>query len=80
MKKLYFASDYQEGMCEAILERLSETNRVPVSGYGTDEYCEEAKERSAVPADFRRRRYISSAAVPRQTKPSLRLPCASIRA
>lgn len=45
MKKLYFASDYQEGMCEAILERLSETNRVPVSGYGTDEYCEEAKEK-----------------------------------
>ena len=35
MTKLYFASDYQEGMTPEILNRLSETNLVPVSGYGT---------------------------------------------
>ena len=41
--KLFFASDYQEGMCEEILERLQETNRTPVSGYGSDVYSERAK-------------------------------------
>ena len=42
-KKLYFASDYQEGMCEEILDRLAETNRIPVSGYGSDPYSESAR-------------------------------------
>lgn len=41
--KLYFASDYQEGMCEEILNRLKETNLVPVSGYGSDIYSESAR-------------------------------------
>ncbi len=43
MNKLYFASDYQEGMAEEILARMQETNRVPVTGYGTDVYCESAR-------------------------------------
>ncbi|MBR4455113.1 MAG: low specificity L-threonine aldolase [Solobacterium sp.] len=45
MRKLYFASDYQEGMAPEILARLEETNRIPVSGYGTDEYCAAAIEK-----------------------------------
>ena len=45
MNKLFFASDYQEGMCEEILERLQQTNRIPTSGYGTDEYSEQARSR-----------------------------------
>ena len=45
MTKLYFASDYQEGMAPEILNRLSETNLVPVSGYGTDEFCESARQK-----------------------------------
>ena len=45
MGLLYFASDYQEGMCEEILTRLQETNRIPTPGYGTDEYCESAKKK-----------------------------------
>lgn len=45
MSKLYFASDYQEGMTPEILSRLTETNLIPVSGYGTDEFCESAKKK-----------------------------------
>lgn len=42
---LSFANDYQEGAHEKILQRLIETNLKPVSGYGTDPYCELAKEK-----------------------------------
>ena len=42
---LSFANDYQEGAHEKILQRLIETNLEPVSGYGTDPYCEHAKEK-----------------------------------
>lgn len=42
---LSFANDYQEGAHEKILQRLIETNLEPVSGYGTDPYCELAKEK-----------------------------------
>ena len=42
---LSFANDYQEGAHEKILQRLIETNLQPVSGYGTDPYCELAKEK-----------------------------------
>ena len=42
MEKLYFMSDYTEGAHEKILERLIETNRVSVSGYGADPYCRSA--------------------------------------
>ncbi len=42
---LSFESDYIQGAHEKILERLSETNREPMSGYGNDRYCESAKEK-----------------------------------
>ena len=45
MDKLYFASDYQEGMAEEILRRLNDTNRIPVTGYGTDDFSEQAREK-----------------------------------
>lgn len=36
------ASDYTTGAHPQVLQRLVETNEVPVSGYGTDPYCESA--------------------------------------
>ena len=45
MEKLYFMSDYTEGAHEKILERLIETNRVSVSGYGADPYCRSAADK-----------------------------------
>jgi threonine aldolase len=42
---LYFESDYMEGAHEAILQKLIETNREPLSGYGVDPYCARAKEK-----------------------------------
>lgn len=42
---LSFESDYIQGAHEKILERLTETNREPLSGYGNDRYCESAKEK-----------------------------------
>jgi threonine aldolase len=42
---LYFESDYMEGAHEAILQRLMETNRESLSGYGVDRYCASAKEK-----------------------------------
>ena len=44
MKKLYFASDYQEGCDPSILQALQETNYVRTTGYGLDPICERAKE------------------------------------
>ena len=44
-EKLYFASDYQEGMADEILVRLQETNRTPTAGYGQDPYSESARTR-----------------------------------
>ena len=38
-----FASDYLEGAHPTILQRLAETNTEQTSGYGTDEYCERAR-------------------------------------
>ena len=38
-----FASDYLEGAHPAILQRLTETNTEQTSGYGTDQYCERAR-------------------------------------
>ena len=40
-----FASDYIAGAHPAILKRLAETNRESLTGYGTDIYCESAKEK-----------------------------------
>ncbi|MDO4261166.1 MAG: beta-eliminating lyase-related protein [Eubacteriales bacterium] len=42
---LSFENDYQEGACPQILARLIETNLEPLSGYGSDFYCERAKEK-----------------------------------
>ena len=42
---LCFASDYMEGAHETVLEKLLETNMEHLSGYGTDKYCESAKEK-----------------------------------
>ena len=43
MKKLYFASDYQEGAHPVVMRRLCETNLLQSAGYGTDEFCESAR-------------------------------------
>ncbi|MBQ9156214.1 MAG: low specificity L-threonine aldolase [Eubacterium sp.] len=43
--KLWFASDYQEGACRQIIEKLVETNYEHSPGYGTDDYCNSARDR-----------------------------------
>ena len=40
-----FESDYTEGAHEKILQRLAETNREQLSGYGSDPYCESARKK-----------------------------------
>ena len=40
-----FESDYIAGAHPEILRRLTETNLEPLSGYGTDAYCESAREK-----------------------------------
>ncbi len=40
---ILFSKDYSEGCHENILKALNQTNYVQTDGYGTDEYCEEAK-------------------------------------
>ena len=45
MKKVSFASDYQEGAHEAIIKRLVETNLMQTDGYGMDEFCQSAREK-----------------------------------
>ena len=42
-----FESDYTTGAHPKILERLTETNYEPLSGYGTDKYCISAREKIA---------------------------------
>ena len=42
---LYFASDYQEGAHPSILHQLNETNFVQSPGYGTDTFCESARDK-----------------------------------
>ncbi|MBE6546916.1 MAG: low specificity L-threonine aldolase [Ruminococcaceae bacterium] len=42
---LNFESDYTRGAHPKVLERLIETNMEQTSGYGSDEYCNRAKER-----------------------------------
>lgn len=41
--RLFFASDYMEGAHPLILQRLTETNLVHSTGYGTDEFSESAR-------------------------------------
>ena len=38
-----FESDYIAGAHPEILKRLAETNLEPLSGYGSDPYCERAR-------------------------------------
>lgn len=38
-----FDCDYTEGACEEIISKLKETNMEQTSGYGTDKYCDEAR-------------------------------------
>ena len=40
-----FESDYIAGAHPLILKRLSETNMEPLSGYGTDSFCQSAREK-----------------------------------
>ena len=40
-----FTSDYIAGAHPAIMQRLLETNMENLSGYGTDKYCAQAKEK-----------------------------------
>ncbi|MDY2734750.1 threonine aldolase family protein [Intestinibacter sp.] len=42
---LYFENDYSEGAHGKVLEALVKTNYEKLSGYGTDDYCEKAKEK-----------------------------------
>ncbi len=42
---LYFESDYTEGAHENVLKALLETNLESLSGYGTDKYCQQAKQK-----------------------------------
>lgn len=42
---LSFENDYSEGAHPKVMERLLETNMEQLSGYGTDIYCEAAKEK-----------------------------------
>ena len=48
---LSFKNDYQEGAHEKILARLIETNLEPLSGYGSDLYCESAKKKIQTACD-----------------------------
>lgn len=43
--ELYFNCDYMEGAHPKILERLMETNLQHTSGYGSDPYCQSAREK-----------------------------------
>jgi len=51
MEKLSFTSDYMEGAHPKILERLIETNLIKTPGYGTDEFCESAREKIRAACD-----------------------------
>ena len=45
MQKPNLASDYTQGAHPAILEALAETNYIASPGYGTDAFCERAREK-----------------------------------
>lgn len=42
---LYFENDYSEGAHEKVMDALIRTNMEQLPGYGTDRYCESAKEK-----------------------------------
>ena len=45
---LSFECDYSEGAHEKVLQRLIETNMEKLPGYGSDHYCQSAKEKIKV--------------------------------
>ena len=45
MEKISFASDYEEGAHQLIIEALIRTNLIKTAGYGTDEFCESARKK-----------------------------------
>ena len=51
MLAISFESDYTTGAHPNILKRLTETNYEFLSGYGTDHYCESAKEKIRAACD-----------------------------
>ena len=63
-----FENDYIQGAHPEVLKRLTETNLEPLSGYGTDPYCESARKRSEESADVRRQRSIFWWAGPRRMR------------
>lgn len=42
---IYFSNDYLKGAHPKILEAIMRTNDEPLTGYGSDEYCDSAKEK-----------------------------------
>ena len=44
-EKIFFASVYMEGAHPQIMQRLVETNLVKTPGYGTDSYCDSARDK-----------------------------------
>ncbi len=44
-EKLFFVNDYGEGCHPKVLEKLAATNLEHLAGYGSDKYCESAKEK-----------------------------------
>ena len=42
---LSFECDYNTGCHPKVLERLCETNLIPMPGYGTDDFCESARKK-----------------------------------
>lgn len=55
---LDFVNDYSEGAHEKILQRLLETNMEKLSGYGTDQYCESAKQKIGKCVNVQRQIFI----------------------
>lgn len=51
MPELSFASDYLQGAHPAVLDRLCRTNLLQTPGYGTDEFCQSARERIRAACD-----------------------------
>lgn len=45
MDKIKLASDYQTGAHEKVINKLLETNGLDTAGYGTDEFCESARDK-----------------------------------
>ena len=64
---IYFNNDYSEGCHPKILEALARTNLEQTFGYGEDEYCARAAEKSAPSAAGQMRQYTSWLAAHRPT-------------